>query len=326
MPQSANPIYRRLGGRRWLRWQSDDGWLASDHLLFVRTRLFSEQYTRLYWNDIQALLLYRLIQNTGLMLVAEIACIFASVIAAFVQRRFESSALAFFHVVLYAAWRLTRRNYGVLVVTRTASVRIPLAVLHSSARRMVDELQQQVESVQGHLTPAANAPLTDAESAGLEPEPAQVLIVISPVSGKRRPTLVVHGIVFALGLTTWLFAPGSLLADAYWTVIGSALTVLFEAGLVAAWFVQQDVEFPFSVRSAAVMNLALQTSLLGALLSLGAGLNFAHVAEAMLVITTPITLLRLLACLYGLVGIYKNSLDEGDKPAGRPRTGTNPLA
>lgn len=327
MAHSANPIYRRLGGRRWLRWQSDDGWLAADHLLFVRTRLFSEQYTRLYWNDIQAVLLYRLAQNTGLMLVAEIACVLAAVIAALAVHRFEASALAFFYVVFYVTWRLTRRNYGVLVITRTASVRIPLAMFHSSARRLADELQQRVESVQGRLTLAAVAPLTGAETAGVDPEWAPPLqIMISPASGKRRPVLVLHGIVFAMGLTTWLFARGSVLADAYWTAIGSMLTILFEAGLVAACFVQQNPEFPFAMRSAVVMNLALQASLLGALLSLGARLNLARVSEALLVIAAPITLLRLLACLLGMVGLYKNSLGEADKPSERPRTGTNPLA
>ena len=46
------------------------------------TRFFSEQYTRLYWNDIQALLLYRFAHNTGLMLGVEVLVVFAAVAVA----------------------------------------------------------------------------------------------------------------------------------------------------------------------------------------------------------------------------------------------------
>ncbi len=329
MPTAAKPPYRRLGGRRWLRWQSDDAWLAADHLLFVRTRFFSEQYTRVYWNDIQALLLYRFAHNTGLMLAAEVVCVLAAVTVAFVQNRFEATALAFCYVLLYAAWRFTRRNYGVEILTRTATVRIPLTILHRSAKRLVDQLQQQVEGIQGHLALAAESPVIAAEPVGVEPaltQPVNVTVTIVGGMRPRRPVLVLHGIVFAVGLTTWLFARGSLLSDPYWIAIGGLLTMLFYAGLLAACFLQRDPEFPFAVRSAAVMNLALQAAVLGPILGLGARLSIPSLNVAVLVLAPSMTLLRLLACLFGLMGIYKNSLDEADKPLAQPRTGSNPLA
>ena len=152
-----------------------------------RTRFFSEQYTRLYWNDIQALLLYPFAHNKGLMLGAEVACILAAVTEALVQNRFETIALAFCYVVLYAAWRLTRRNYGVEVLTRTATVRIPLAIFYRSARRLVNQLQQRVEGVQGHLVLAQQVPdavkAPAAEPAGVEPEPTQRSVVAVTVAG-----------------------------------------------------------------------------------------------------------------------------------------------
>lgn len=333
MPASVNRAYRRLGGHRWLRWQSDDAWLAADHLLFVRTRVFSERYTRLYWNDIQALLLYRFAHNTGLMLGAEIVCVLAAITVAFVQRRFELTALAFCYVTLYAAWRLTRRNYGLEILTRTATVRIPLAISHLSARRMVDQLRQQVEGVQGHLSlaPEASAAVTEPTSdpGSVQPDPTKPLAVTIAVAGgkrPRRPALVLHGILFGMGLTTWLFASGSLLSDPYWIAIGGLLAMLFYAGLLAACFLQQGPEFPFPVRSAVVMNLALQAAVLGPVLGLGARLSIPSVNATMLVLSRPTTLLRLLACLFGLMGIYKNSLDEADKPTAQPRTGSNSLA
>ncbi len=333
MAERAKHIYRRLGGRRWLRWQSDDAWLAADHLLCVRTRFFTERYTRLYWYDIQALQLYRLPHNSGLMLAAEIACILAAVTAAFFQRRFEVTAVAFCYVVIYAVWRLTRRNYGVEILTRTAAVRVPMAMFQRSARRTVDQLRQQVESVQGQLPLALEVPDVVTEPAAdpmsAESEDTKLsAVAVTIAGGKRphRPTLVLHGIVFGIGLTTWLFVSGSLLSDAYWIALGGMVAVLFYAGLLAACLVQQDSEFPFAVRSAVVMNLALQAATVGPLLALGARLSIPSVNAAMLTLGPPMTLLRLLACLFGLIGIYRVSLDEADKPLTQPRTGSNSLA
>jgi len=104
------------------------------------------------------------------------------------------------------------------------------------------------------------------------------------------------------------------------------LSILFYAGLIAAFFLQQDPEFPFAVRSAAVMNLALQLAVLGPVLAMGARLSFPAVNAAIVVLSPPMTLLRLLACLFGLMGIYKNSIDESDKPLAQPGTGSNSLA
>jgi hypothetical protein len=325
MPESANPAYRRLGGHRWLRWQSDDGWLAADHLLFVRTRFFSEQYTRLYWNDVQALLLYRFAQSTGLMLAAEVVCVMAAVTVAIVQNRFETIALAFCYVVLYAAWRLTRRNFGVGIFTRTANVRIPVSIFRRSARHLAGQLQQAVEGAQGRLVPPEVVVLggsVAAEHAISGPS----AVTVKPSGSKRRPVLIVHGIVFGLGLTTWLFVSGAVPSAPYWIAIGTLLSILFYAGLIAAFFLQQDPEFPFAVRAAAVMNLALQVAVLGPVLAMGARLSFPAVNTAIVVLSPPMTLLRLLGCLFGLMGIYKNSLDESDKPLAQPGTGSNSLA
>ena len=74
------------------------------------------------------------------------------------------------------------------------------------------------------------------------------------------------------------------------------------------------------------MNLALQAATLGPVLGLGARLSIPSVNSVMLVLGPPMTLLRLLACLFGLIGIYRVSLDEADRPAAQPRTGSNSLA
>lgn len=324
MPEATTRTYQPLGGRRWLRWQSDNAWLAADHLLFVRTRFFSERYTRLYWNDIQALLLYRFAHNTGLMLAAEVACILAAVTVAFVQRRFEVTVVAFCYVAFYAAWRLTRRNYGVQVLTRTATARVPLTVFQGSAQTLAGQLQREVEGVQGHLAPAQEVSTGKADSSAEPAVVEQAVATVKPAGGNRaKPTLVLHGIVFGLGLTTWPFASGGGLSDPYWVPVGILLSIFFYGGVIAASFLQQDPEFPFAVRSAAVMNLALLGAMAGALI---ARLNPMGITVTMATLELPVALLQVFACLFGLMGIYKSSLDEADKPAAQPRTGSNSLA
>ncbi len=324
MPRSSTQTYRRLGGRRWLRWQSDDAWLAADHLLFVRTRFFSERYTRLYWNDIQALQLYRFAHNTGLMLAAEVACILAAITVAFVQHRFEVWAVALCYVAFYVVWRLTRRNYGVQVLTRTAAARVPLAVFHASARILADQLQREVEGIQGHLAPAqevsGSKAVSGAEAAVLEP----AAVTVKPACGSRaKPTLVLHGIVFVLGLIIWPFASWQPLSTPYWVPVGILVSILFYAGIIATFFLQQDPEFPFAVRSAAAMNLALLGAMTGALI---ARLSPMGITVTMATLESPVALLQMFACLFGLIGIYKNSLNEADRAAVLPRTGSNSLA
>ncbi len=320
MPETATTKYRRLGGRRWLRWQSDDGWLAPDHLLFVRTRFFSEQYTRLYWNDIQALLLYRFAQNTGLILAMEVLVVLAAVAVAMVQSRFAVTVAALSYVVLYAAWRLTRRNWGVQVLTRTVAVRIPLTMRHNAARRLADELRQEIESAQGPPSPSQEARVESNAEAVIEPAAAPRVVLIADT--RRSPILVLHGIVFALGLTSWLFASRGLLSDPYWKAIGVLLFVVFLGGLLAMFFLQQAPEFPFAVRSATVMNASLQASMLIAALAL----NSANITATVSVLSPPIALLQMLACLFGLMGIYKNSLDRSNKPLAPAGTGSNSIA
>lgn len=337
MPESAYRTYRRLGGRRWLRWQSDDGWLAADHLLVVKTRFFSEQYVRVYWNDVQALLLYRLAHNSGLMLGAEVVVVAAAAAVAYVQNRFEAMALAFCYVTLYLAWRLTRRNYGVELTTRTADVRIPLTTFRSSARLLVDQLQQAVEKVQGRLAAewealaATDKRDSEPDAAGaiegpVRPEPVMINIIVSGGERPRKPILVLHGIVFALGLTTWLFTSGVLQSGPMWIATGTFLSLLFFVGLSATFFLQQDPEFPFAVRCAAVMNLALTAAMVGPVVALGTRFDLAGLSSTVGTLRAPATLLRLLACLFGLMGIYKSSLDESDKPSARSGPRANPLA
>ncbi len=327
MAEIAKRIYRPLGGRRWLRRQSDDAWLAADHLLFVRTRFFSERYTRLYWNDIQALMLYRFAHNTGLMLGAEIACILAAVTVAFVQRRFEVTLVAACYVAVYATWRLTRRRYGLQILTRTATAKIPLTMFYGSARGLANQLRQQVEEVQGHLPGAPEASVASGETDGealVGTATVEVAAVTVRAAGKTRaqPTLVLHGIVFALGLTSWLFTSVGPLSDPDWIVIRWLLSIIFFGGLIAMFFVQQDADFPFAVRSATVMNISLNAVMIASV----PALNPPSITAAMGTLTPSVDLLQMFACLFGLMGIYKNSLDEADKPATQPRTGSNSLA
>jgi hypothetical protein len=51
-----NPLYSRLPGARRTPISKETLWLASDHLLVVHSNRISERYQRIYFKDIQALI------------------------------------------------------------------------------------------------------------------------------------------------------------------------------------------------------------------------------------------------------------------------------
>lgn len=155
----AAPRYRRLV-RQWWRWKFDEGWLAADHILIVRTRFFTERYLRLYWTDITALLFFPAARNRGLMLIAEICCLLAvPILVLFSSGPINSRAflttsrivvwtLAGSLVVVYALWRFTRRRWNVEILTLTGRATVPLAITRGRSAQYVGQLRENVEAVQ----------------------------------------------------------------------------------------------------------------------------------------------------------------------------------
>jgi len=185
-------------------------WTAADHLLFIRNRFFDEQYTRLYWADIQAILLYPLRPPGILLLVAEILCVVLIVGTAPLANHLWGAAFAVVFAVWYGFWRLIQPAWACEISTKTSSVRFPLSPSLHQSRHVLNHLRS-------HTT-------TESQT---EPRP--------PGSGR----VALHIAAFAMGAIS---------------PVGTALSILYYLLLGLAFFFQQRFDFPFFVRSAAVMS------------------------------------------------------------------------
>lgn len=236
MPKQQ-PIYQRLIQARWLPAGSVRPWRATDHLLLVENRFFTEHYTRLFWNDMQAVLLYRLRASNAVLLALEILCALVVLSLAFprglgsppAERWLMAFALLF--VLLYAAWRLPRPLWACQVSTRTNVKQFPLPGNAAACRRVLDEIKNSITQIQGSLPETPPDSAASLPSLALASQPAH--------SVPKQPVLAIHVIAFVLGIVS-PFSP--------------ALFVLYCLVLIPAWLLQRDFRFPFAVRSAAVMS------------------------------------------------------------------------
>ncbi|HWF46067.1 MAG TPA: hypothetical protein VG168_03595 [Bryobacteraceae bacterium] len=245
--------YRRLGRSAWLR---------GDYLLVVSARFFSEHYMRLYRGDIEAMMLYSLQRNQGALLIFEWLCALAPLgICAYSWWLRQSSDLVvrgswrvlipgMVFLAAYSAWRFAQPNWACLLSTRTSRAGLALGRTRKDAKRKFTELVAWVAQVQ--------APLI--EIGGLQTE---IVTVHGPKTAKSY-TQAIHAAAFGCGTLGWiLVATGSpyLLGLAFLALIA------YYMFLAAAYLAQGVFEFPFAVKSAAVMSQISAVTCLLALLS-----------------------------------------------------------
>lgn len=222
-----NQIYRRFSKNSWFDLGRTRVWQAADHLLLVENRFFSEYYTRLYWTDMQAILLYSLGTRSPILLGLEGVCV-AALLAALLLWRLPWVFLpALLFVLAYALWRFARPHWACQIATRISTRQFALPGTLIACRRVVDGIKQNATSAQGMLPEASSEQPTAVRRLGSIP---------------RQPVLAIHVIAFVLGI----LSP--------WSVF---LFALYCATLIAAYFLQQDFRFPFAVRSAAAMSQIL---------------------------------------------------------------------
>jgi len=219
-------IYRPLFGTRWRPASGVRAWQSADHLLIVEGRFFSEQYTRLFWADIQSAVLYQLHSRSSFLLGAEAVCLLA-VLGPLAFRNYGWPLIAGVVFLLwYGSWRFTRRHWGCQVATRTSTRQFALTGNLASSRRILEQLRDRVSLAQG-------APAEPTET------PMQQTAAFSGRQFPRQPVTAVHVTAFVLGI----LSPFSVF-----------IFVAYCIALTAAWFLQQDFRFPLAVRSAAVMS------------------------------------------------------------------------
>lgn len=225
-------MYRPLSGRLWVGLGNMRAWRSADHLLLVENRFFSEHYTRLFWADIQTILLYELHTRSSVLLALELACLLSVLGPVFFWQTGWPSLAAFAFLLFYAVWRFGRPQWACQVATRTNTRQFALPGTLSSCRRVVEELKESVRLAQGTVleTLPAQAALNDPMPQAATYPDKQL---------RKQPVLAVHVIAFVLGI----LSPFSVF-----------IFVVYCPALITAWFLQQDLKFPFAVRSAAVMS------------------------------------------------------------------------
>jgi hypothetical protein len=224
--------YTRLGGRTF-RPGTDGAWLHASHLLLVRTRWLREQYTRLYWRDIQAVALFGMPGLSGLAMALEAACLLAYMIYAFGfgDRLSIASAVIFFAVYGFARWRMDR--FGYAIYTRVNIAYFPAGASRAKSKRGLTTLENAVRNVQD--TPAISE--TTAHPVG----PA--------AARKAQSPTWVHALLFIVML---LIYPAALALsylkgpERFGVGIGALFIVL--PLLITTLVLQKDFEFSASVK------------------------------------------------------------------------------
>jgi hypothetical protein len=284
MPK-VNQVYQPLAARRWFQPGRVRAWRAADHLLLVEDRFFTEHYTRLFWADIQTVLLYQLHSPNSFLLASEIACLCAVLAPLLLWKSGWPDFAAIAFLLCYALWRFRRPQWACEFATRLNVKRFAVPGALPSCRRLLEEIKSSITQVQGALPDAEDS------AAAASPPP-----VYRPIALARQPVLAVHVIAFVLGL----LSPFSKVVFALYCI-----------ALIVAWFFQRDFTFPFAVRSASVMSQifaalqivvwTLSNSRIPGLLPL----PFNH---------WQFGLPRVLFSLYGIAAVFQRSLELAKPP------------
>lgn len=277
--QSYRPLVpaRRFGLGRTRAWRSDD------HLLIVEANSFHEYYTRLYWADIQSILLYSLLRRTVLLDVLEVACVLAAMWPSLALWKAPWSVIpAALFAGFYVTWRFLRPNWACQMATRTNSKRFAIPGTLVECRRVLNELKQfaaTAQSLSSEQTTTSDTAVTASQ-------------ILLRSSRPREPMLALHVIAFVLGL----FSPFHI-----------AIFVFYCISLAVAYFVGRDFEFPLAVRSAAVLSQMLAATQIAFWILANTRLSF---VERLPLEYWQFVLPRLLVSLYGVAAVYWVSIEQ----------------
>src|ERR1039457_1490078 len=217
MPERSTP-YRKLPGRLRGIGYGASVWMAPDHLLLVRTRMFREEYKRFYLRDIQAIVMAqrpRFLISTRSLAVA-FAWLFPWIFWLILPAGF---GIAWWAVaaVLIGTWLVFSFFFSCTCRLYTAVSDDPLPSLYRTwtARRFLDEVKPWIDEVQGSLEanwaeavenhaagpPTAAPPTTPAAAAPAlrTHTTACLVLVVSLLAKATLDILTLHSVSTAIG-------------------------------------------------------------------------------------------------------------------------------
>lgn len=205
MPDATNGNYRKLAGTYSGILHRGGLWLAPDHVLVVRNRWIVEEYRRFYLNEIQAIVLRkdpRLTISAGAAVL--LACTaLATLFLYFARMRwpleYELSLLGLWALIAFIAYTSIHRSSICHIQTATGSEEVAGLRRYGSARKSVEQLTQEIRTVQGELPERWADELNAAEAryVAVPPTLPQAYAVVAAPS-PRWATLAAWGLIIAL--------------------------------------------------------------------------------------------------------------------------------
>ena len=242
--------YRKLPGASGMLLKSKL-WLGPDHVLRVRRSLFSEEYRRYYFRDIQAIVL---IEKDSLALyfyvLAEMVALGGGLLLYNRHPAWATAAGVFAAFVAMLGWQYT----DCICTLRTAvsnDVLRPLGRLRY-ARRAIAQLREAVEGAQGAWTGDAQPPVLD--SAGREETPIAPAIPLRHYAGEVHLWLFALMLVASASSAFEAFHRSTVLA-----VVDSALGLGIIALVILAAIKQRGTDLPRAIRRVVVVSVVWLT-------------------------------------------------------------------
>jgi len=168
--------YRKLPGHRRGFLRGASVWLASDHLLSVRSYRVREEYKRFQLNDVQAIVVARCPRfhiSTRSLLLALIGWLASVLGATAFPERTANGALGLALVVMFLVWAYVslKESCRCYLLTAVSRDELPSVYRTWTARRFLEQVTPRIAAVQGSIegnwvealegaaaTPAATAP------------------------------------------------------------------------------------------------------------------------------------------------------------------------
>jgi hypothetical protein len=167
--------YQRLPGRKSGLLRRDTLWLGPDHILYVRSSRFTEDYRRFYLADIQAVVLQQ--QPTGSRRVVDWVAIGLSAVAVallFLADHPVWGSLLAIIVCAYAWFALRREDCKTWLQTAVGTAELPSLCRIGSARKALAIIDEKIRSAQPAM------PEEELSRALETPLPLPFLAAVSP--------------------------------------------------------------------------------------------------------------------------------------------------
>jgi hypothetical protein len=257
--------YQRLPGRKSGLLRRDTLWLGSDHLLFVRSSRFTEDYRRFYLSEIQALVLQR--RPIGNRRIVEWVAIGISILAAaalFLTNHAVWGSLLSIVVVLYGWMVLRREDCKTWVQTAVGTAELPPLCRTKSTMKALAILDEKIRAAQPAM------PVEDLSRALETPPPLPLVAPVAPplppplpvaAEALREPSrLYVLAFVFLLAFGVIKMLPTPSSSPLLWA---SAAGYLLFPALVMIPLVRHGVKNIRGARATAVLTSMVVTGGIG---------------------------------------------------------------